>query len=57
MQFNALYLSFINVFLIASANYSNSAQEEQDEGPNSDYILLYEDHEGDRMLVGDVPWE
>ena len=22
-----------------------------------DYILLYEDNEGDRMLVGDVPWE
>ncbi|CAL4996195.1 unnamed protein product [Urochloa decumbens] len=21
------------------------------------YILLYEDNEGDRMLVGDVPWE
>ncbi|XP_020246625.1 auxin-responsive protein IAA25-like isoform X2 [Asparagus officinalis] len=24
---------------------------------SSDYILLYEDNEGDRMLVGDVPWE
>ncbi|KAH0451168.1 hypothetical protein IEQ34_018467 [Dendrobium chrysotoxum] len=24
---------------------------------NRDYLLLYEDHEGDRMLVGDVPWE
>ncbi|XP_020594375.1 auxin-responsive protein IAA25-like [Phalaenopsis equestris] len=24
---------------------------------NREYLLLYEDHEGDRMLVGDVPWE
>lgn len=30
------------------------------QGPQQDkktYILLYEDNEGDRMLVGDVPWE
>lgn len=23
----------------------------------SDYVFVYEDNEGDRMLVGDVPWE
>lgn len=23
----------------------------------SEYTLAYEDDEGDRMLVGDVPWE
>ncbi|KAG0582381.1 hypothetical protein M758_3G053200 [Ceratodon purpureus] len=23
----------------------------------SEYVLIYEDHEGDFMLVGDVPWE
>ncbi|KAJ6805813.1 auxin-responsive protein IAA25-like isoform X1 [Iris pallida] len=41
-----------------SANYcNNSTEEEQDDSPTTDYILLYEDHEGDRMLVGDVPWE
>lgn len=45
-------------FLFTSANYcNNSPQEEQVAGHNPDYILLYEDHEGDRMLVGDVPWE
>lgn len=22
-----------------------------------DYTLVYEDSEGDRMLVGDVPWQ
>ncbi|KAK8965765.1 Auxin-responsive protein IAA25 [Platanthera guangdongensis] len=25
--------------------------------PNHDFLLLYEDNEGDRMLVGDVPWQ
>jgi len=23
---------------------------------NGEYTLVYEDNEGDRMLVGDVPW-
>jgi auxin-responsive protein IAA len=23
----------------------------------SEYVLIYEDHEGDFMLVGDVPWD
>lgn len=24
---------------------------------NGEYTLVYEDNEGDRMLVGDVPWQ
>lgn len=24
---------------------------------SGDYTLVYEDNEGDKMLVGDVPWE
>ncbi|GMN40018.1 hypothetical protein TIFTF001_009248 [Ficus carica] len=24
---------------------------------NGEYTLVYEDNEGDRMLVGDVPWK
>lgn len=24
---------------------------------NREYTLVYEDNEGDRMLVGDVPWQ
>lgn len=24
---------------------------------SGEYTLVYEDHEGDRMLVGDVPWQ
>ncbi|XP_062196055.1 auxin-responsive protein IAA25-like isoform X2 [Phragmites australis] len=32
-------------------------QLETNKGPKKTFILLYEDSEGDRMLVGDVPWE
>ncbi|XP_072965190.1 auxin-responsive protein IAA25-like isoform X1 [Typha angustifolia] len=35
----------------------NSNQDDQVETIPSNYILIYEDNEGDRMLVGDVPWE
>ena len=41
----------------AAADCSGSNTGEEDL-PNSDkFIFLYEDFEGDRMLVGDVPWE
>ncbi|KAG0499774.1 hypothetical protein HPP92_004465 [Vanilla planifolia] len=35
------------------------SSEEELRGKTScvDFLLLYEDHEGDRMLVGDVPWD
>ncbi|URE19170.1 AUX/IAA family [Musa troglodytarum] len=40
------------------ANYlNNPKQDEKEEVLSPSYILLYEDSEGDRMLVGDVPWE
>ncbi|PKA55968.1 Auxin-responsive protein IAA25 [Apostasia shenzhenica] len=41
-----------------SHDYSSS-EEDKKGGSSSirNYLLLYEDHEGDRMLVGDVPWE
>lgn len=47
---------------IASSG-SGSSKDEDDERrvetttKKKTYILLYEDNEGDRMLVGDVPWE
>lgn len=45
-------------FLSESANYlNNPKQDEKEEVLSPSYILLYEDSEGDRMLVGDVPWE
>ncbi|KAG8046310.1 hypothetical protein GUJ93_ZPchr0008g12006 [Zizania palustris] len=28
-----------------------------EKGAKKRYVLVYEDNEGDRMLVGDVPWE
>ena len=40
-----------------------AGRDDDDEEPakknrtKASYILLYEDNEGDRMLVGDVPWE
>lgn len=44
--------------LIYSADcVNNSKQDEKAETIPANYILLYEDNEGDRMLVGDVPWE
>ncbi|CAN1289801.1 Auxin-responsive protein IAA8, partial [Linum perenne] len=30
---------------------------EQNHGSSSEYVLTYEDKDGDWMLVGDVPWE
>jgi auxin-responsive protein IAA len=39
----------------AAADCSGAAEKD---APKSDkFIFLYEDFEGDRMLVGDVPWE
>ncbi|XP_008786490.1 auxin-responsive protein IAA25-like [Phoenix dactylifera] len=53
--FHALKKMFDNFLSINDSNNSN--EEEQDEVASSDFILIYEDHEGDRMLVGDVPWK
>ncbi|KAL6868092.1 hypothetical protein ACP4OV_014937 [Aristida adscensionis] len=45
-----------NFFCPADCSGANNMREE--EFTNSDnFIFLYEDFEGDRMLVGDVPWE
>ncbi|CAO2152346.1 unnamed protein product [Urochloa humidicola] len=44
-----------NFFRPADCSSANTAEEDL---PSSDrFIFLYEDFEGDRMLVGDVPWE
>uniref|UniRef100_A0ACD6A257 Uncharacterized protein n=1 Tax=Avena sativa TaxID=4498 RepID=A0ACD6A257_AVESA len=39
------------------ADYPCSESREEEHAKNDDFIFLYEDFEGDRMLVGDVPWE
>ncbi|GJN39879.1 hypothetical protein PR202_gb29029 [Eleusine coracana subsp. coracana] len=38
-------------------DYKEQHEQQQVETKKKTYILLYEDNEGDRMLVGDVPWE
>ncbi|TKW00216.1 hypothetical protein SEVIR_8G093800v4 [Setaria viridis] len=44
-----------NFFCPADCSSANTGEEDL---PSSDkFIFLYEDFEGDRMLVGDVPWE
>ncbi|PUZ44601.1 hypothetical protein GQ55_8G118700 [Panicum hallii var. hallii] len=44
-----------NFFCPADCSGANTGEEDL---PNSDkFIFVYEDFEGDRMLVGDVPWE
>ncbi|KAL5222771.1 hypothetical protein ABZP36_027484 [Zizania latifolia] len=32
-------------------------EQQLEKGAKKRYVLVYEDNEGDRMLVGDVPWE
>ncbi|KAL6660730.1 hypothetical protein ACP70R_001765 [Stipagrostis hirtigluma subsp. patula] len=39
------------------ADCSGANTREEDFSNSEDFIFLYEDFEGDRMLVGDVPWE
>ena len=33
------------------------AEEAEEPAIGGEYTLVYEDEEGDRVLVGDVPWE
>ncbi|CAD6233168.1 unnamed protein product [Miscanthus lutarioriparius] len=42
-----------------AATAGGEAEEEEQQEPviGGDYTLVYEDDEGDRVLVGDVPWE
>ncbi|KAG6482197.1 hypothetical protein ZIOFF_058828 [Zingiber officinale] len=40
-----------------SVNYSKKFEDQSEEDFSDDFILLYEDNEGDQMLVGDIPWE
>ncbi|XP_058090181.1 auxin-responsive protein IAA25-like isoform X2 [Magnolia sinica] len=51
----ALQKMFDNFF---SVNYfKKQVQNEEGKVVTPDQVLIYEDNEGDRMLVGDVPWE
>ncbi|TVU43753.1 hypothetical protein EJB05_10245, partial [Eragrostis curvula] len=57
----ALQTMFSQAFLHDAPQWGMIADGEDDEQLETTkaktYILLYEDNEGDRMLVGDVPWD
>ncbi|KAJ0972134.1 hypothetical protein J5N97_020093 [Dioscorea zingiberensis] len=48
---------FQNFLSVNIHSIMTKEDEQAVEAVNQNYILLYEDNEGDRMLVGDVPWE
>ncbi|KAF0898226.1 hypothetical protein E2562_005823 [Oryza meyeriana var. granulata] len=39
------------------ATRDDEQHQQLEKGTKKRYVLVYEDNEGDRMLVGDVPWE
>lgn len=43
----------INVLLLIQISTGEALKDDD----NSDYVLIYEDKDGDWMLAGDVPWE
>lgn len=54
-----MFKRFINVQGSGQRQPTNPSSE-NDHPPllsGTDYVLTYEDNEGDRMLVGDVPWD
>lgn len=40
-----------------SVENDGSMNEEDGDAANREYTLVYEDNEGDSILVGDVPWK
>ncbi|KAI3982258.1 hypothetical protein MKX01_036771 [Papaver californicum] len=63
-SYESLSQALQNMFdnFLSSVNFSKNGGKAQDgkqpeEVRGSKHVLLYEDNEGDRILVGDVPWE
>ncbi|MCL7024064.1 hypothetical protein MKW94_021862 [Papaver nudicaule] len=63
-SYESLSQALQNMFdnFLSSVNFSKNGAKSQDEiqpkeVPGCKHVLLYEDNEGDRILVGDVPWE
>ena len=56
---------FCVLFIAQIDSSSNEIMNKHEEGKaisgvldgSGEYTLVYEDNEGDRMLVGDVPWQ
>uniref|UniRef100_A0A0D3GGF7 Auxin-responsive protein n=1 Tax=Oryza barthii TaxID=65489 RepID=A0A0D3GGF7_9ORYZ len=49
--------SMFHGFLSDGIATRDNELQRMEEGSKKRYVLVYEDNEGDRMLVGDVPWE
>uniref|UniRef100_A0A0E0EH02 Auxin-responsive protein n=1 Tax=Oryza meridionalis TaxID=40149 RepID=A0A0E0EH02_9ORYZ len=49
--------SMFHGFLSDGIATRDNELQQMEEGSKKRYVLVYEDNEGDRMLVGDVPWE
>lgn len=55
----------MSVVLIALTEFGDGNQNKEEEGKpitglvdgSGEYTLVYEDNDGDKMLVGDVPWQ
>lgn len=60
-----MYIFVYELKNIAQGEISSSEKEKMEKTKTitglldgrGDYTLVYEDSEGDRMLVGDVPWQ
>lgn len=44
-------------YLIVFSYFFGMAGEKLKDAENNEYVTIYEDKDGDWMLVGDVPWE
>ncbi|KAJ3671596.1 hypothetical protein LUZ60_007675 [Juncus effusus] len=56
-SYQSLSHALRNMFFNFLQTRHDNSNEKDEDANDSDFVLLYEDHEGDRMLVGDVPWE
>lgn len=60
-----LYINLFCLYLVLAQRDSSCGKKKEDEEKvirgildgSGEYTLVYEDNEGDRMLVGDVPWQ
>lgn len=58
--FSLLLLCSAQTDTVSSGNQNEKVEEKAITGlldGKGEYTLVYEDNEGDRMLVGDVPWQ
>ena len=58
MQFERVFWSFTSRWIIVAGNYLNERTVMNQEVNNGvEYVPIYEDKDGDWMMLGDVPWK